>query len=105
MRTVIDQHEDLLTVAEVARLLRVASSTVRKWIGREQIPYLALPSGDYRIPRVALFRSCPQTWTPQRCSLVWSSGSRRSPRMSWPQRLERSERLDGARDRAASLPS
>lgn len=46
-------------MAEVARLLRVASSTVRKWIGREQIPYLALPSGDYRIPRVALFRSLP----------------------------------------------
>jgi len=57
MRTVINQHEDLLTVAEVARLLRVAPSTVRKWIGREQIPYLALPGGDYRIPRVALFRA------------------------------------------------
>ncbi len=59
MRTVIDQHEDLLTVAEVARLLRVASSTVRKWITREQIPYLALPGGDYRIPRLALFRMLP----------------------------------------------
>lgn len=59
MRTVIDQYEDLLTVPEVARLLRVASSTVRKWIGRGQIPYLALPNGDYRVPRVALFRALP----------------------------------------------
>jgi excisionase family DNA binding protein len=59
MRTVIDQHEDLLTVAEVARLLRVAPSTVRKWIAREQIPYLALPGGDYRVPRLALFRALP----------------------------------------------
>src|SRR6266536_3536165 len=59
MRTVVDQHEDLLTVTEVARLLRVAPSTVRKWIGRGQIPYLALPSGDYRIPRIALFRALP----------------------------------------------
>ena len=59
MRAVIDQHEDLLTVAEVAGLLRVATSTVRKWIGRDQIPYLALPGGDYRIPRLALFRALP----------------------------------------------
>ncbi|MGH8984587.1 MAG: helix-turn-helix domain-containing protein [Acidimicrobiia bacterium] len=50
------RDEELLTVAEVARLLRVAESTVRKWINRDEVPYLTLPGGDYRVPRTELFR-------------------------------------------------
>lgn len=58
MQTTTTQSEvdDLMTVSEVARVLRVAESTVRKWIGRNEIPYLTLPGGDYRVPRTELFR-------------------------------------------------
>lgn len=48
---------DLLTVGEVSRLLRVAGSTVRKWIGEGRVPYIELPGGDYRIPRTELIRT------------------------------------------------
>lgn len=48
---------DLLTVGEVAHLLRVAESTVRKWIAAGRIPFLELPGGEYRIPRLELIRS------------------------------------------------
>ena len=47
----------LLTVGEVSRILRVAESTVRKWIGGNRIPFIELPGGDYRIPRKELLRS------------------------------------------------
>ncbi len=47
---------DLLTVPEVARLLRVGESTVRKWIAGGRIPFLELPGGEYRIPRTELTR-------------------------------------------------
>lgn len=49
-------EDELLTVGEVARILRVAEPTVRKWIGRDEVPYLTLPGGEYRVPRVELFR-------------------------------------------------
>lgn len=48
---------ELLTVGEVSRLLRVAGSTVRKWIGEGRVPYIELPGGDYRIPRAELIRT------------------------------------------------
>lgn len=47
----------LLTVGEVSRILRVAESTVRKWIGANRIPFIELPGGDYRIPKKELLRS------------------------------------------------
>ncbi|MGH8909989.1 MAG: helix-turn-helix domain-containing protein [Egibacteraceae bacterium] len=46
-----------MTVGEVARLLRVGESTVRSWIARSEVPFIALPGGDYRIPGHELFRS------------------------------------------------
>lgn len=51
------QVPDLLTVPEVARLLRVGESTVRKWVAAGRVPFLELPGGDYRIPRLDLIRS------------------------------------------------
>jgi len=50
------EERDLLTVPEVARLLRVAESTVRKWVGAGRVPFLELPGGEYRIPRTELVR-------------------------------------------------
>lgn len=49
-------ERDLLTVREVARLLRVAESTVRKWVAAERVPFIELPGGEYRIPRTELIR-------------------------------------------------
>lgn len=49
-------YSDLLTAPEVARLLRVAQSTVRKWIAAGSVPFVELPGGDYRIPRMELVR-------------------------------------------------
>lgn len=48
--------EELLTVPDVARLLRVAESTVRKWAASGRIPFVELPGGEYRIPRTELIR-------------------------------------------------
>lgn len=47
---------ELLTVPDVARLLRVAESTVRKWAASGRIPFMELPGGEYRIPRTELIR-------------------------------------------------
>jgi excisionase family DNA binding protein len=57
MQPVREETRDLLTVPEVARLLRVAESTVRKWISAGRVPFLELPGGEYRIPRAELIRS------------------------------------------------
>jgi excisionase family DNA binding protein len=43
--------EELLKVSEVAKLLRVAESTVRGWIVRGEVPAVRLPGGVYRIRR------------------------------------------------------
>jgi excisionase family DNA binding protein len=47
----------LLTVAQAASLLNVNARTVRRWIEAERVPYLKLPSGEYRIPQGALLAS------------------------------------------------
>ena len=47
----------LITVAQAASLLAVSEKSVRRWIEAEQIPYLKLPSGGYRIPQGALLAS------------------------------------------------
>ena len=39
------EKHDLLTVAEVARILRVDETTIRRWIKYEQIEAVALPIG------------------------------------------------------------
>ena len=57
--TVLD--EELLTVREVASLLRVSESAVRRWIGQGAVPAITLPGGDYRLPRRELFRSFAAT--------------------------------------------
>lgn len=56
MPTLDTQSEELLTVPDVARLLRVAGSTVRKWVASGRIPFVELPGGEYRIPRTELIR-------------------------------------------------
>ncbi len=47
----------ILTLAEAASLLKVSEKTVRRWIDKDSIPYLALPGGHYRIPQGALLAS------------------------------------------------
>jgi excisionase family DNA binding protein len=42
---------DLLTVVEVAELLRVSRGTVTRWIRLGQLRAVRLPSGTYRIAR------------------------------------------------------
>ncbi|MEO8293710.1 MAG: helix-turn-helix domain-containing protein [Actinomycetota bacterium] len=49
-------QEEFLTVPDVARLLRVGESTVRKWAAAGKIPFVELPGGEYRIPRLELVR-------------------------------------------------
>jgi len=52
----------LLTVAEAAALLNVSDRTIRRWIEAEQVPYLKLPSGGYRIPQAQLLASLSGTY-------------------------------------------
>ncbi len=52
----------LLTVSQAASLLRVSDRTIRRWIKAEQIPFLRLPSGEYRIPQGALLASLRGTY-------------------------------------------
>jgi excisionase family DNA binding protein len=44
-------ESEWLSTGEVAKRLGVARSTVSRWISLEQIRYVRLPSGHYRIPR------------------------------------------------------
>lgn len=41
---------ELLTVAETAKLLSTGDQSVRNWMSEGLIPYVKLPSGQYRIP-------------------------------------------------------
>jgi excisionase family DNA binding protein len=43
------RDEDLLTVAEVARIRHVSISTVHRWITEGKLNAVQLPSGRYRI--------------------------------------------------------
>jgi excisionase family DNA binding protein len=52
----------LLTVTQAASLLSVSDRTVRRWIKAERIPFLTLPSGEYRIPQGALLASLRGTY-------------------------------------------
>jgi excisionase family DNA binding protein len=52
----------LLTVPQAASLLGVSDRTVRRWIKAERIPFLRLPSGEYRIPQGALLASLRGTY-------------------------------------------
>jgi excisionase family DNA binding protein len=54
-------EEELLNVREVALLLRVSESAVRRWIAQGSVPAITLPGGDYRLPRHELFRSFAAT--------------------------------------------
>jgi len=52
----------LLTVTQAASLLSVSDRTIRRWIKAERIPFLTLPSGEYRIPQGALLASLSGTY-------------------------------------------
>lgn len=52
----------LLTVPQAASLLRVSDRTIRRWIKAERIPFLRLPTGEYRIPQGALLASLRGTY-------------------------------------------
>jgi excisionase family DNA binding protein len=52
----------LLTVTQAASLLSVSDRTIRRWIEAERIPFLRLPSGEYRIPQGALLASLSGTY-------------------------------------------
>jgi predicted site-specific integrase-resolvase len=47
---------ELLTTAEVARLFRVARSTVTSWAYRGLLPYTTTPTGHLRFYRVSIER-------------------------------------------------
>ena len=55
--SLIAARPQLLTVAQAASLLSVSERTVRRWIAADRVPYLRLPSGEYRIPQGALLAS------------------------------------------------
>jgi excisionase family DNA binding protein len=46
-----------LTIAQAASLLKVSERTIQRWIQADQIPYVKLPSGTYRISQSALLAS------------------------------------------------
>lgn len=54
----IDKNSDLLTVDEVAKILRVDDTTVRRWVKQGTLEAVALPYGSkrhrYRIKRGTL---------------------------------------------------
>jgi excisionase family DNA binding protein len=52
----------LLTVPQAASLLSVSDRTIRRWIKAERVPFLRLPSGEYRIPQGALLASLRGTY-------------------------------------------
>jgi excisionase family DNA binding protein len=52
----------LLTVLQAASLLSVSDRTIRRWIKAERVPFLRLPSGEYRIPQGALLASLRGTY-------------------------------------------
>jgi excisionase family DNA binding protein len=52
----------LLTVSQAASLLNVSDRTIYRWIKAERIPFLTLPSGEYRIPQGALLASLRGTY-------------------------------------------
>lgn len=60
MENTTQEKPELLTVAEVARHLRVDSTTVRRWIKLGALESVSLPRGGkgtrqgYRIPRSTL---------------------------------------------------
>jgi excisionase family DNA binding protein len=47
----------LLTTKEVAGMLRVTTRTVQNWIEQERIPFVRLPTGQFRIPLQGLLTS------------------------------------------------
>jgi excisionase family DNA binding protein len=49
-------HMELLTTAEVARLFRVARSTVTSWAYRGLLPYTTTPTGQLRFYRDSVER-------------------------------------------------
>lgn len=49
-----DQEPELLTTAEVARLFRVARSTVTSWAYRGLLPYTTTPTGHLRFRRASI---------------------------------------------------
>lgn len=53
MTSVLSRSESLLTVAEVARELRVSAATVRRWCEEGRLESIR-PGRAYRIPRRAL---------------------------------------------------
>ena len=46
--------DEMLKPRDVAKMLNVSHSTVTRWIRLDQIRYVKLPGGTYRIPRSAL---------------------------------------------------
>lgn len=51
MAIVSTEPPELLTTAEVARMLRVVPSTVQRWAQLGQLPAIRLPSGGLRFRR------------------------------------------------------
>jgi excisionase family DNA binding protein len=52
----------LLSTKQAAELLNVSKRTILNWIENDRIPYVKLPSGDYRIPLAGLLSSLPGTY-------------------------------------------
>jgi excisionase family DNA binding protein len=57
MATTTASKVQLLTTQEAAELLRVSPRTVQNWIKRDQVPFLELPGGEYRLPLAGLLES------------------------------------------------
>lgn len=51
-----EQGPELLTTTEVARLFRVARSTVNSWAYRGLLPYTTTPTGHLRFYRASIER-------------------------------------------------
>lgn len=57
MSNVIPLRSPFLTTTEAAQILKVSSRTVLNWIKEERVPYMRLPTGEYRLPRRALMEA------------------------------------------------
>lgn len=61
-----EEHDRMLTAAQVAKLWGVDSKTVTRWSNRGKLPFIRTPGGHRRFPesyiRALIAASTQETW-------------------------------------------
>jgi excisionase family DNA binding protein len=65
--------EELLTIAEVAEIVKVRPETIRRYVKTRKLKALTLPGGDYRIRRCDLdVLLTPHTASPFNAATIYA---------------------------------